>query len=394
MNSTYAIGLRIAPLLLLAACGPLPAVDDEAVLEDASLDEEPGELLDLVDDAPDPNEPDELDESFEDAFEEGDEAIEAESDVMFALANAGQYTNPLGPNCADPGIVKIPSADGPTFWAACTGKNFPLFKSRDLVHWTAAGKIFTPATAPAWASGNNWAPEVHRIGGKLVAYFTAMSSSRGRMCIGAARATKMEGPWQDIGRPLVCDPHVSLIDATMHTDPVSGKRFLYYKTDGNGLRPQEKTVIYGHRLKANGIGFIGARKALLKNTLAWEGDVVEAPWVIHRGNFYYMFYSGFRYCNETYGVGVARSRSPLGPFTKRGAPILRSNGTWGGPGHNSFVRAAGKPYLVYHAWEAPHSCDDAGTRKLMLDRVTWSGGWPVINNGTPSIGARAAPFAQ
>ena len=27
----------------------------------------------------------------------------------------------------------------------------------------------------------------------------------------------------------------------------------------------------------------------------------------------------------------------------------------------------------------------------MLDRITWQGGWPVINNGTPSTGNKPAP---
>lgn len=363
--------------------GWLEATDPDvpAELEDASLEEEPGELLDLVDDAADPAEPDELAEPLE----------AGEADLASALAAAAQYRNPVGPGCADPGVVKISGADGPTFWAACTGNGYPLFKSRDLVSWTAAGRIFTLKTKPAWAGGNPWAPEIHVVGDGLVAYFTALSPSRGRMCIGAARATKMEGPWKDIGRPLVCDARVSLIDATVHTDAATGKRYLYYKTDGNALRPQQPTLLYGQELRADGIGFVGKRRALLRNTLAWEGDVVEAPWVIHRGGYHYLFYSGFRYCNATYGVGIARARSPLGPFTKRSAPILRSNGTWAGPGHNSVVRAGGKPYIVYHAWEAPHACDDPGSRKLMLDPIGWQGGWPVINDGTPSRGPRAAP---
>ena len=367
--------MRLAILFVLAACATDVDEDAPAELEeDGTADVV---MDDLVDDA------DDLDELDEIAPDEGPED---------ALAKATEYQNPLGPNCADPGVVEIPGTNGPTFWAACTGGNFPLFKSRDLVHWTAAGKIFTNATKPKWASGNNWAPEVHRVGDGLVAYFTALSTSRGKMCIGAARAKTMAGPWKDIGRPLVCDSHVSLIDATMFTDAASGKHYLYYKTDGNGLHPQEKTILYGHELRANGVSFVGTRHALLRNTLAWEGDVVEAPWVIHRGKFYYLFYSGFRYCNATYGTGIARSRSPLGPFAKRSGPILKSNAKWSGPGHNSVVRTGGRAYVVYHAWRGAHDCGDDGSRQLMLDPITWKGGWPLVNAGTPSRGVHAAPI--
>jgi arabinan endo-1,5-alpha-L-arabinosidase len=113
--------------------------------------------------------------------------------------------------------------------------------------------------------------------------------------------------------------------------------------------------------------------------------------VIRRGGFYYLFYSGFRYCNATYGTGIARARSPLGPFTKRSGPILRTNAKSSGPGHNSVVRTGGRAYVVYHAWSGAHDCGDDGARQLMLDPITWKGGWPFVNTGTPSRGVRAAP---
>ena len=43
---------------------------------------------------------------------------------------------------------------------------------------------------------------------------------------------------------------------------MSGKHYLYDKTDGHRLSPQEKTIIYGQELRPNGIGFVGPRRAL------------------------------------------------------------------------------------------------------------------------------------
>ncbi len=351
-----------------------------AELESAAQDEDLTDPPDAVDDAADPNEQDDLSGELE----------PEQTAELTLIAKAGQFQNPIASNCSDPGVIRVSGADGPTFWAACTGNGYPLFKSKDLVHWTAAGHIFSPATKPTWAGGNWWAPEIHHIGTGFVAYFAALSPHRHKICIGAARASSIAGPWTDIGHPLACDTHVSLIDPNVFTD-ANGKHFLYYKTDGNALRPQEKTIIYGHQLRGDGVGFVGARHRMLKNTLAWEGDVVEAPWVMHRGRYYYMFYSGFRYCNDTYGVGVARATSPLGPFKKRSAPILHSNAKWNGPGHNSVVASGGHNFLVYHAWSGAHSCGGTGTRKLMIDWITWRGGWPFVNSGTPSRGVHTAP---
>lgn len=359
-----------------------------AVLDDARSSgdlAEPPDDLDLTDDAADAADDDADDEAESPAM--ADAPLGADlSTLTVAASGAGTFQNAVLGNCADPGVIH----DGNRFVAACTGGGFPTFTSPDLVYWTASGHLFDAKSRPRWASMNFWAPEIHHIGTGFVAYFAAFSPKRGKMCIGAARATSATGPWSDLGRPLVCDGHVGLIDPNAYTD-ASGRHFLYYKTDANALRPQEKTVVYGHQLGADGVSFVGHRHPLLKNTLGWEGDVVEAPFVVGRGKYTFMFYSGFRYCNGTYGVGIARALSPLGPFRKKGAPILHSNASWSGPGHNSVVRTGGHDWIVYHAWKGAHQCTDGGNRSLMIDRIGWSKGWPSINNGTPSRGRHSAP---
>ena len=44
------------------------------------------------------------------------------------------------------------------------------------------------------------------------------------------------------------------------------------------------------------------------NTLAFEGGIVEAPWVIYENGFYYLFYSACGYANKCYSVSVARAK--------------------------------------------------------------------------------------
>ena len=368
-----------------------------AVLDNASAVEDPTnppEALDETDDTAESAD-DDLDDEKEspaaadappDLATGATSTASEEVSILTAKNGAGTFQNAVLGNCADPGVIH----DGTRFIAACTGGGFPTFASNDLVHWSASGHIFDVKSRPKWASSNFWAPEIHHVGSGFVAYFAAFSPKHGAMCIGAARAPSATGPWADLGRPLVCDQGVGLIDPNEYTD-AKGRHFLYYKTDANALKPQQKTIIYGHQLGADGVSFIGHRHRLLKNTLGWEGDVVEAPFVIGRGGYYFIFYSGFRYCNGTYGVGIARARSPLGPFRKKGDPILHSNVGWSGPGHNSVVRTGGHDWIVYHAWKGAHQCSDAGNRELMIDRIAWSKGWPSINNGTPSRGRHSAP---
>jgi len=311
-------------------------------------------------------------------------------DVAPLVATATEYRNPVGPGCPDPGVIRVDGANGPTFYAACTGNGFPMHRSTDLVHWQPAGHIFTTETKPKWGGGNWWAPEIHHVDGGYVAYFVALSPSRGKMCIGAARATSVAGPWHDIGRPLVCNAHVSLIDPNaIH---FGDHLVLYYKTDSNALSPKEHTIIYAQELASDGVTKIGQRHRMLENTLGWEGDVTEAPWVKQRGGYYYMFYSGHTYCNASYAVGVARARSPLGPFLKRSQPILHSSSAFTGPGHNSVVTFHDHDWIVYHAYPGAHACGETtGARQLMIDRITWQGGWPSVHGGTPTTGLQPLP---
>jgi arabinan endo-1,5-alpha-L-arabinosidase len=361
-------------VLLLHACAVSPddpGVDDTAVVEDPSLGEDPTDPPIATEDSADPNELDELDE---------------DTAAPTAVAAAAKlYQNPVAASCADPGVIQ---ASGPEFYTVCTGGNFARYSSANLVHWTADGTIFTTATKPTWGDGKWWAPEIHKLGNKYIAYFVANRHATNRMCIGAATASSPSGPFEDLGHPLVCDGTYGLIDPNVFTDD-NGKHYLYYKIDGNALSPPRKTIIYGVELTASGLGFVGVRHKMIENTLSWEGLVTEAPFVVRRGGYYYMFYSGAAYDTDRYSIGVARAKGPLGPFRKRSAPILKSNATWKGPGHNSFVRAGNQAWLVYAAW---HKTANVGNRQLLLDRVGWTGGWPFIGNGTPSTGLKAAPI--
>jgi arabinan endo-1,5-alpha-L-arabinosidase len=76
----------------------------------------------------------------------------------------------------------------------------------------------------------------------------------------------------------------------------------------------------------------------------------------------------------------------LGPWEKHGAPILGNNERWVGPGHGSVVRIGNVDYFVYHAWtnagDGTHL--QAQGRHVLVDRIDWAEGWPVIHDGSPS----------
>jgi GH43 family beta-xylosidase len=294
----------------------------------------------------------------------------------------GLYVNPVIPtSCADPGVLR----DGSQYVLSCTSGDapnaFPLQTSTDLVHWSKVGSVFPTASKPKWAASDFWAPEIHHVGTHYVAYFTARHTD-GKLSIGAATAGSATGPFVDLGQPLVHDPTMGMIDATEFAAG-DGTPYLVWKEDGNASG--KPTPIYGQRLTSDGTALLGTRQTLITNDLGWEGGVVEGPWVVSHAGQYYLFYSGNSYANATYAVGVARAQDPLGPYTKAGDPILKSNATWVGPGHCSVIDTPeGDTYMVYHAWPPAHDA-----RVTLVDAVHWDD-WPSVPEA-PSVHSRPMP---
>jgi arabinan endo-1,5-alpha-L-arabinosidase len=70
------------------------------------------------------------------------------------------------------------------------------------------------------------------------------------------------------------------------------------------------------------------------------------------------------------------------------------------PGHNSIAQdRRGEHWILYHAVDArrPRAKPDAeiNTRRvLLLDRLSWKDGWPVLATAGPSTGPQARPPAR
>ncbi|HUS66657.1 MAG TPA: family 43 glycosylhydrolase [Kofleriaceae bacterium] len=298
------------------------------------------------------------------------------------------FVNPVIPfDCPDPGVA----ATGDGYVMVCTGGSFPVRRSADLIFWQDTGGAILPDGKPAWAAngGRNWAPEIHQVGEKWIAYFTSVNGGN-VLSVGAAAADAPEGPYVDRGGPLV-EAGVGVIDATYFRDE-DGAHYLLYKIDGNSQG--QATPIYIRALAPDGLSFAegSAPVEILRNDGGtWEGGVVEAPWLVKRDGTYYLFYSGNVY-DERYRTGVARASAVTGPYEKHGAPILANNGAWVGPGHGSVVPAGALDYFVYHAWRNDGAGGNAdGGRHVLVQRIDWADGWPHIGDGTPATGLEAWP---
>jgi arabinan endo-1,5-alpha-L-arabinosidase len=183
-------------------------------------------------------------------------------------------------------------------------------------------------------------------------------------------------------------------------DPETGKHWLYW---GSGFLPIKVQELAADRMSfapdSAPIELIGPNP--VKGAFP---RLVEAAWVIRHEDVYYLFYSGDNCCgpDAEYGVMVARSRSPTGPFETleeaRGVPhslMLFKSERWLAPGHNSIVTdKAGREWILYHAIDVnrprQRQEDEINSRRILLiDRIQWRDGWPFV--GTPSEEPQPAP---
>lgn len=318
----------------------------------------------------------------------------SEPDDGVGAESPATYRNPVFEEVfADPTAVR--AADG-TYYAYATFQNWgggparprllPVARSRGLVDWRYAGEAFR--SRPDWADEGDglWAPDVERVAGRYVLYYSVARFGDPNPGVGVAVSDDPAGPFADRGELLRSDE----VGVPNSIDP-----YCHVEGDTPYLFWGSKRGLYGVRLAADGLSLAG-------EPFRVAGDGVEAPFVRERDGRYYLFGSRGTCCDgldSTYHVVVGRSDSLRGPYRNRdgeslleaaGTTILRGGEQFAAPGHNAVVRDdAGDDWLLYHAYERSDPwAGPAPRRVLMLDRLRWRDGWPVVPGGTPS---REAP---
>ncbi|OQP56110.1 glycoside hydrolase [Niastella yeongjuensis] len=276
----------------------------------------------------------------------------------------------------DPSVVKI----GNEYWGVGTTSNwfpaFPLYHSTDLVNWKGAGHVFTKM--PTWADYYLWAPEITYENGKVYLYYTGHKKG-GNLCVAVAVADKPEGPYTDLG-PLMCQDDGS-IDAFPMRDE-HGKLYLIWKEDGNSIG--KPTPIWAAEIKEDRTALVGEKKELFRGDVPWERGLVEGVSIIKQNDYFFAFYAAAACCGKscTYGTGIARAKSLLGPWEKYpGNPVLSANAEWKCPGHGTPVKKNGRYYFLYHAYST-NSGAYGGRQGLLNEFEFTADGWVRFLNGS------------
>lgn len=303
---------------------------------------------------------------------------------------AGRYENPVSPmNLPDPSLIR--GGDGFFYLFATENRQgLPVMRSADLIEWERVASAFTSEGRPGFVEGAGiWAPSINRIGGKYVLYYS-MSTWGGeeQAGIGAAWAEEPTGPYTDVGK-LVDMANTGVKNSI---DPFyveeGGRHYLFWGSFSG---------LFGIELESDGLS---VKPGASVEQIA--GRAYEATYIHKKDGYYYLFASIGTCCegvNSTYTTVVGRSADLFGPYTDRNGNlmldnryeiVIKGNDRFKGPGHNSEIITddEGTDWILYHAVDV----EIARGRQLMLDRVDWVDGWPVVGDGTPSLSSPAPVF--
>ncbi len=258
--------------------------------------------------------------------------------------------------------------------------DYYVYSSTDLKNWVAGDGngssrvCFDPKTNNTFVKGGNlWAPEVvyNAKTNKYVMFYSGFLEASGDNHypkIGVATSDSPVGPFIDVhGAPLLYpNETIASIDGSCFIDD-DGQAYLYFAKDCS------RNYIENYR---NGIGYsvsqiwviklddtytqtVGEATLCITPDQDWEFNEPgttcwnEGPYVIKHAGHYYLTYSANPFWNNLYGVGLAFSTSPTGPFKKYADnPIVKTiPGVTAGTGHNMFFKDLnGDLWCAFHTY--------------------------------------------
>lgn len=275
-----------------------------------------------------------------------------------------------------------------------------FYTSPDMQNWTLAGTVFDEI--PSWllneipAANHIGAPDISYYKGQYLLFYQSHIPDTCNAATGLAinQSLDPKSPkyrWVDHGLVLRSKPFIeglnifcggsssvyNAIDAQFFEDR-DGTPWLSFGSTIGGIKLVE---LNSETLKpnANPEFFTLAQRYLLQ-----EDPIIEAPYIMYRDGYYYLFLS-FNHCcrgdKTKYQVRVGRSEEVTGPyFDKEGWPlyfgggslIIERDGKYVGLGHNNIFSENGVDWLVHHA---KNSLQDylpvLNIRKLNWDREKW-----------------------
>ena len=291
---------------------------------------------------------------------------------LLAGAVAALLLNPILPGFQpEPSVVAV----GEDYYLVNSSFHYfpgvPIYHSRDLQNWVQIGNVLDRPSQLPLKEATSWlgiyAPTLRYHDGTFYLITTNVGNGGNFM----VTSRDPSGPWSD---PVWLEQQG--IDPSLYFE--EGKCFMVSNPGG---------VITLCEIDPSTGATLSPSKALWTGT---GGRFPEGPHIYKHDGWYYLLISegGTELAHR---LTVARSRDIYGPYESNPAnPIFTHCSAAGqesniqGTGHADFFQAAdGSWWTVFLAYRRFGGDYHHLGRETFLAPVTWSGGWPVVNDGQP-----------
>jgi hypothetical protein len=259
--------------------------------------------------------------------------------------------------------------------------------------WTYLATLDPLPFAGPWAApGSNsqtWAPSVTQLNATTyLLYYAAQLAGNNYSrfhCIGAATSPNILGPYIPLPQPVICPvQNGGAIDPASFRDPLTGRRYLLYKVDGNslgrggecnnGVEPFQRTPIILQEVNStDGVSVIGDGIEVLDRDGETDGPLVEAPDLMYletgfgedgTEGGYVLFYSNHCWDGPGYSVNYAVATGNItGPYKKGATPLIRTGDGFNVTAPGGAASASGGGWMLFHGdCEAGRCLFGAGLR--------------------------------
>jgi arabinan endo-1,5-alpha-L-arabinosidase len=279
------------------------------------------------------------------------------------------------------------------YYVFFTGQGIGSKSSSDLKYWRAGPSVFS--SPPAWTTsavpgftGNFWAPDVTYFNGVYHLYYAVSTFGSQVSAIGLATNPTLDPAdpsyhWTDQG-PVMESSNGSpynCIDPSVTFD-ASSNLWMSFGSFWNGIYMVQLDPSTG-LINASNPGRI---HEAFNNA---SGDPIEASYLYHHGNYYYLFVNWGTCCagvNSTYNIRLGRSTNISGPYLDHtgvnmvsggGTLFLKTTGKFIGPGQMGILEGNGVEYFGYHYYDGNNN----GASTYDVEPLSWTADdWPVFTN--------------
>jgi len=305
---------------------------------------------------------------------------------------ANEYLNPvLAGFYPDPSMVRVADDYYLVTSSFAYFPGVPIFRSRDLVHWTQIGHVLDRPSQlnldSAGVSRGIFAPVIRYRAGTFY-MITTLIDRGGNFFV---TATNPSGPWSD----PVWLREVDGIDPSFFFDD-DGKAYVL-----NNGPPVGPALYNGHRaiwIQEFDVAqkkMVGPRSVLVNGgvDLSKKPIWIEAPHIFKRNGSYYLICAEGGTADQHSEV-VFKGPSPLGPFVpfERNPILTQRHLDKSRPfpvtstGHADFVETPNGEWWAVFLGTRPYVDDMYNIgRETFLMPVRWVGDWPVILSGTEQV---------